>query len=111
MSKTELFNSLIQDLGANYKGDDEVLSALLDDVIGDALFVSNRDQLVKDSETMDEQIGILSSNIRRAVKTIYLQRGSEDVKSQSLAGLSSGYDEVFETLKNGIIRNGKRIVR
>ena len=113
MTKENLLNSIISDLDANFKNDSSVLSALLDEVINDALFTSNRDQLVdsKDTSTLESQLDVLASNIRRAVKTIYLQRGAEDTKSQSLSGLSSTYDDVIETMKNSIIRSGKRILR
>lgn len=114
MTKENLRNSIIADLGANYYSDDNtVISALLDEVINDALFISNRDQLVNSNEisTLESQLDVLSSNIRRAVKTIYLQRGAEDVKSQSLSGVSSTYDLAIESMKNDIIRSGKRIVR
>lgn len=113
MTKENLLNSIISDLDANFKNDSSVLSALLDEVINDALFTSNRDQLVDstDTSTLESQLDVLASNIRRAVKTIYLQRGAEDTKSQSLSGLSSTYDDVIETMKNSIIRSGKRILR
>lgn len=113
MTKENLLNSIISDLDANFKNDSLVLSALLDEVINDALFTSNRDQLVDsaDTSTLESQLDVLASNIRRAVKTIYLQRGAEDTKSQSLSGLSSTYDDVIETMKNSIIRSGKRILR
>lgn len=113
MTKANLLQSIITDLGANFNSDDEtLLSALLDEVTNDALFISNRDQLVDtNSATLEKQLDYLSSNIRRAVKTIYLQRGAEDVKSQSLSGLSSSYDEAVESMKRDIIRSGKRIVR
>lgn len=111
MTKQALLSSIVDDLGANFREDQEVLSALLDEVINDALFVSNRDQLVRTNDDLESQLDILSSNIRRAVKTIYLQRGTEDVKSQSLSGLSSTYDDAIETMKSSIVRSGKRIVR
>ena len=114
MTKNELLTSITSDLGANYRSEDEnLLSALLDEVINDALFISNRDMLVDPEQptTLNPQLTILSSNIRKAVKTIYLQRGAEDVKSQSLSGLSSTFDEAIETMKRNIILSGKRIVR
>ena len=112
MTKSNLLNSIVEDLGANYQEELGVISALLDEVINDALFISNRDQLVNagDNSTFESQLDILSSNIRRAVKTIYLQRGAEDVKGQTMSGINSTYDDAIETMKNSIIRSGKRIV-
>lgn len=111
MTKEDLLNSIILDLGANYDEESALISALLDEVIDDALYISNRDQLVTSETSKEVQMEILSSNIRRAVKTIYLQRGAEDVKSQTLSGISSAYDDAIDTMKNSIIRSGKRIVR
>ena len=111
MTKQALLSSIVDDLGANFQEEQELLGTLLDEVINDALFISNRDQLVRTNEDLEPQLDILASNIRRAVKTIYLQRGAEDVKTQSLSGLSSTYDEAIETMKSSIIRSGKRIVR
>lgn len=110
MTRENLLNSIVADLGANYREDDSnVLGALLDEVINDALFISNRLTL---SETdLDSQLSILSSNIRQCVKSIYLQRGAEDVNSQSEAGLSSSYENSIERMKSDIIRSGKRLVR
>ena len=109
--KQDLLNSIVADLGANFQRDDyELLGALLDDVINDALFVSNRDQLVESEEDLELQIKFLSSNIKKCVKSIYLQRGAEDVSLQSISGLSSSYDDAIETMKNNIIRTGKRIL-
>ena len=111
MTKEDLLNSIILDLGANYDEESALIRALLDEVIDDALYISNRDQLVTSEASKEVQMEILSSNIRRAVKTIYLQRGAEDVKSQTLSGISSAYDDAIDTMKNSIIRSGKRIVR
>lgn len=111
MTKEDLLNSIILDLGANYDEESALISALLDEVIDDALYISNRDQLVTSEASKEVQMEVLSSNIRRAVKTIYLQRGAEDVKSQTLSGISSAYDDAIDTMKNSIIRSGKRIVR
>lgn len=112
MTKQDLLESIIIDLGANFKDDEEVLSALLNEVVNDALFISNRDSLaVASEEDLQQQLDYLSSNIRRAVKSIYLQRGAEDVTSQSLSGLSSVYDKTIQTMKDDIIKSGKRIIR
>ncbi len=72
-----VLNEVISDLGANYNSDDmSVLNNILEDVIADALMVSNR------SET-ENNLNILKSNIKKATKSVYLLRGAEDVRSNS----------------------------
>ena len=111
MTKENLLGSIVADLGSNYREDDsEILAAILDEVIDDALRVSGRVFLAQNSEGMSAQLDILSSNIRKAVKTIYLLRGAEDVKSQSESGISSTYDNAVETMAHDIIRTGKRVL-
>lgn len=110
MTKDCLLVSIVADLGANYRdGDSEVLDMILEEVINDALFISNRLSLAEND--LENQINILSSEIRRCAKSIYLQRGSEDTTSQSLAGISSQFVDAKEKLKNDIIRGGKRLIR
>ncbi len=106
MTKEKLLESIKTDLNANYRNDDEVLNDLFEEVLNDALFISNRKKLYETSE--EEQITILASNIRKCVKTIYLQRGSEDVTSQTLSGISNTYDDSIERMKADIIKQGKR---
>lgn len=111
MTKQDLFNSIVADLGANYRNEDSrLLGALLDDVVNDALLVSNRRWLATDDKKLEAQLSVLSSNIKKAVKSIYLLRGAEDVKSQSLSGISSTYENATETMAYDIIRTGKRIL-
>ncbi len=110
MTKENLLSSIIADLGANYREDSEVLGALLDEVVNDALIVSNRIQYSKTTEGLEAQLDVLSSNIRKCVKSIYLLRGAEDVKSQSVSGLSSTYENAIETMNYDIIRSNKRVL-
>ena len=108
MTKQELKDSIVADLGANYQeSDSQLLGAILDEVISDALIVSGRSFM----SDQDAQLDILSSIIRKAVKSIYLLRGAEDVKSQSLSGISSTFENAIETMNYDIIRTGKRILR
>ena len=108
MTKQELQSSIEADLGANYQSSDsELLGAILDEVIQDALLASGRNFL----PDQEAQLGILSSNIRKAVKSIYLLRGAEDVKSQSVSGLSSTFENAVEQMTYDIIRTGKRVLR
>ena len=100
-----VLNEVISDLGANYNSDDmSVLNNILEDVIADALMVSNR------SET-ENNLNILKSNIKKATKSVYLLRGAEDVRSNSQSGLSNTYDDVMETMLKDIIRQNKRVLR
>lgn len=96
---------IIADLGENYNSSDEaVLETILNEVTADALSISNR------SNTEVNKI-LLKSEIKKCVKTIYLQRGSEDVKSLSTSGLSSSYVDAYNELRDNIIKNGKRKVK
>lgn len=103
--KEEILEEIIEDLADNYRKDEEVLVSLLDDVIEDALSMSNR----KFKLDKDNQLLILKSNIKKAVKSIYLQRGIEDVSSNSANGESNTYEKVMDTMLNDIIKQNKRL--
>ena len=108
--KNTIKNEIIAELGEMYNTNDEnVLKSILEDVINDALYVSNRQYKYNQDE--DEQLTILKSNIKKAVKTIYLQRGTEDVISETQSGISKNYDIVMETMKQDIIRQNKRLLK
>lgn len=102
----EILGQIISDLSDNYRNDEQVLQDLLEDVISDALHCSNRHFKTDKAD----QLEILKSNIKKAVKTIYLQRGAEDVKSNSIAGESNTYDNAIETMKKDIISQNKRVM-
>ena len=113
MTKEELLQQIMADLGDNFTEQDTVvLGDILEDVIEDALLMSNRDAKANASdEAMATQLKILSSNIKRAVKTIYLQRGVEDVNSNSQSGLSNTYDVAMERMLADILRQNKRVLK
>lgn len=117
MTKSELANVIIEDLGANFRdGDGNVIGALLDDAVDSALSISNRlDRALTngevDEDKLSNQLEILKPEIKKCVKTLYLQRGAEDVRSQSLSGLSSTYEDAMDALRRDIIRNQKRVLR
>ncbi len=113
MTQEELLEQIKADLSFNYRvGDDSVLNDILSDVIEDALIMSNRDVKASVSdEAKAQQIKVLSSNIKKAVKTVYLQRGIEDVKSNSQSGLSNTYDDVMESMLRDIVRQNKRLLK
>lgn len=113
MTKSELLTQIKEDLAQNYRAsDDSVLDDILDDVIEDALIMANRDVKARvSSQAKEAQLTILSSNIKKATKTIYLQRGIEDVKSDSQSGLSNSYDDAMDTMLRDIIRQNKRLLK
>lgn len=97
-----MLNEIIRDLGDNYNDTDKkVLEDILDEATTNALFISNRVRNL-------ENIKLLSSEIKKYVKAVYLQRGVEDVKNQSQSGLSSTYQDAYEKMRKDIISNGKR---
>lgn len=101
--KAMLLDSLIKDLADNYVNTDrEVLKGLLEETIANAFFVSNR-QKTEDNLTM------LSFEIKNCVKSLYLQRGTEDVRNLSESGRNSTFKSPVDEMRDAIIRNGKRV--
>lgn len=94
-------DKIINDLGANYRNDEDVLQDILEEVTSIASNISNR-------EITDEK---LFPYIKKAVKAMYLCRGAEGVKSKSESGVSDSYEDIVETLRNDIIKNGLRRIR
>ena len=95
-----MLNEIIADLGNNYRAEDNaVLGNILSDITSQALSISNR-------KTTD----VLEFEIKEAVKTIYLQRGTEDVSSLNESGRSSTYRNAIEKLRTDIVSNGKRVI-
>jgi len=95
-------DEIIDDLADNFvEGDEVILENILSDVMNDALLISNRNET-------EANIEVLKSNIKKACKTVYLQRGVEDVKSNSQNGLSNTYEIATETMMKDIIRQNKR---
>jgi hypothetical protein len=89
---------IIADLGNNYRAEDsDILDNLIEDVTKQALFISSR-------KTSDG----LEFEIKEAVKSLYLLRGTEDVESLSESGKSAKYKDVMKKLREDIISNGKR---
>lgn len=89
---------IIADLGNNYRAEDsDILDNLIEDVTKQALFISNR-------KTSDD----LEFEIKEAVKSLYLLRGTEDVESLSESGKSAKYKDVMKKLREDIVSNGKR---
>ena len=96
-----MLNKIIADLGNNYNAnDDEVLKDIIADISSQALYISNR-------KTTDG----LEFEIKQAVKSIYLLRGTEDVQSLSESGRTTTYRDVIQELRTNIISNGKRVIK
>lgn len=103
----KILEEVISDLGVNYsKKDEELLIGIIEDVINNALYIANRNN----KSDRDNQINKLKFEIKRAVKIIYLQRGTEDVSSRNADGENSTYKDAYDTLRNDIIKNGKRVL-
>ena len=96
-----ILDEIIADLADNYRDDEEVLGNILQDTITNALFLSNR-------KNTEQDVGLLKPEIKKAVKSIYLQRGAEGSKSLSEQGESNGFENPLEVMQKDIVKNGKR---
>lgn len=97
-----MINEIINELGDNYNSDDaSVLNDILEEVIANALTISN-------CENSAKNINFLKQEIKTCVKGIYLQRGSEGLEKLSQSGINSSFNDCMDKLRNDIIRNGKR---
>ena len=92
---------IIDDLGANYRNDEEVLRDIVSEITSIASNISNR-------ETSDEK---LFPYIKKTVKAVYLCRGAEGLKNKSESGISDSFEDIIDTLRNDIVRNGLRRIR
>ena len=91
------------DLADNYRdGDDAILQEYIERITADALSISNR----KHSEN---NINLLSSEIKQCVKALYLQRGGEGSKGISDNGLNTTFTEPYKDLRENIVKSGKRV--
>lgn len=107
MTQNELLQSVITDLGVNFVSTDEaLLGVILGEVVNNALSISNRT-----NKDLEKSITLMQGEIRRCAKSLYLQRGAEDVNSQTASGLNAKYTDAYERLRNDIIKNGKRLLR
>ena len=96
-TKREDINKIIDDLGANYRNDKEVLKEILEEVSSIAFDISNNKNKEK-----------LFPYIKKAVKAVYLCRGAEGLQSRSEGSISNSYEDIIEKLRNDIIKNGLR---
>ena len=89
---------IINDLGPNYMGDDNVLEEIFEEVSSIASDISNR----------PEDDVKLFPHIKKAVKAKYLSRGSEGLTNRSEGSISSSFEDVIDKLRNNIIKTGLR---
>ena len=90
---------IINDLGANFNNEDEeVLEDILVEVSSIASNISNR-------KSDDEK---LYPYIKKAVKALYLCRGTEGMQSTSESGESSSFEDIIDKMRNDIVKNGLR---
>lgn len=107
--KQTVLDEIIALLGDNYSTSDaSVLSNILDQVILQASYISNRDIDLNAQE--DENFKLLTPEIINATIIAYQTRGVESVKSQSELGQSNTFVDYTEKLRNDIIKNGKRVI-
>lgn len=97
MEKRSDIDKIIADLGANYREDKEVLEEILEEVNSIASDISNN----KNKEQ-------LFPYVKKAVKAIYLNRGSEGLQSRGEGSMSSSFEDIIDKLRNDIIKNGLR---
>ena len=79
-------------------GDDNVLEEIFEEVSSIASDISNR----------PEDDVKLFPHIKKAVKAIYLSRGSEGLTNRSEGSISSSFEDVIDKLRNNIIKTGLR---
>lgn len=98
-----MLEGIIADLADNFReGDESILQGYIDRVTTDALSISNR-------ENTEDNINLLSSEIRQCVKGLYLQRGGEGSQGISDSGLNTTFVKCFDDLRESIVKAGKRV--
>ena len=91
-----MLEKIINDLGANYRNDEDVLEDIISEVTSIASDISNR--------TSDDEK--LFPYIKKTVKAIYLTRGGEGLQSRNDGSISNSFEDIIEKLRNDIIKNG-----
>jgi len=90
---------IIAELGANYNESDSVV---LDTIIADITTIATEVTKLESTDTR------LYPYIKKAVKSEYLSRGAEGLKSRSEGSISASYNEITDQLRNDLIRGGLR---
>lgn len=99
-TKREDINKIIDDLGANYHNDEEVLKEILEEVNSIAFDISNNKHTEK-----------LFPYTKKAVKAIYLTRGAEGLQSRGEGSISNSFEDIIDKLRNDIIKSGLRRIK
>lgn len=99
-TKKENIDKIIDDLGANYQNDREVLKEILEEVNSIAFDISNNKNTEK-----------LFPYVKKAVKAIYLCRGAEGLQNRNEGSISSSYEDILDKLRNDIIKSGLRRIK
>lgn len=89
---------IINDLGPNYREDDDVLKEILEEVSSIASDISNRQK--NDIK--------LFPYVKKATKAIYLSRGAEGLISRNEGSISTSFEDIIDKLRNDIIKSGLR---
>lgn len=98
-----MLNDIKLDLADNFRtGDDAILQKIIDEVTNSALSISNR-------KNTESNINLLSAEIKKCVKSKYLQRGSEGSKSLNDNGANATLTDPDEELRVNIVKSGKRL--
>ena len=107
--KQTVLQQIIALLGDNYNSSDAtVLTNILDEVIKQASYISNRELDL--TAEKDSNFDILTPEIINATVIAYQTRGVESVTSQSELGQSNTFVDYTDKLRNDIIKNGKRVI-
>ncbi len=98
-----MLEEIKKDLADNFRtGDEDILRQLVDETTTDALSLSNR-------KKTKENIQLLESDIKKCVKSKYLQRGAEGSTSFSDSGKSTSFINPTEIMREDIVKSGKRV--
>lgn len=98
-----MLEEIKKDLADNFRtGDEDILRQFVDETTTDALIISNR-------KNTKENIRILESDIKKCVKSKYLQRGAEGSNSLGDSGISTSFNNPTEIMREEIVKAGKRI--
>lgn len=98
-----MLEEIKKDLADNFRsGDEEVLRQYIDETTADALSISNR-------KKTRENIELLESDIKKCVKSKYLQRGAEGSNSLGDSGKSTSFNNPTDIMRQEIVKAGKRV--
>lgn len=98
-----MLEEIKKDLADNFRpGDENVLREYIDETTTDALSISNRKRTQKNIE-------LLTSDIKKCVKSKYLLRGSEGSKSLGDSGVNTSFENPTEIMRIEIVKSGKRV--